>query len=93
MEYFFQSLFNAILYAFVPEAYPASIRGSASGFASTWGRLASIVAPIAGGRLYNQDELGAAGVNPVLYLAGGVTLICPIALALLPYDTNERLLS
>ncbi|KAI4113905.1 MAG: hypothetical protein LQ345_005211 [Seirophora villosa] len=28
MEYFFQSMFNAILYGWTPEAYPAPIRGS-----------------------------------------------------------------
>lgn len=38
MEYFFQSMFNAVLYSFVAEAYPATVRGTASGVASFWGR-------------------------------------------------------
>ncbi|KAG8718495.1 hypothetical protein FRC08_005139 [Ceratobasidium sp. 394] len=42
MEYFFQSLFNALLYGWTPEAFPAPIRGSACGLASFWGRLLSI---------------------------------------------------
>jgi Major Facilitator Superfamily len=84
MEYFFQSMFNAILYAFVPEVYPSSVRGTASGLASTWGRLSSILAPIAGQSLYSHNT------NGVLYLAGGVMLLCPVALALLPFDTRGR---
>ena len=86
MEYFFQSMFNAILYAFVPEAYPSAVRGTACGLASTWGRLASIVAPIVGQALYHTggDNTG------ILYLAGGLTLLCPVALALLPFDTRGR---
>lgn len=34
MEYFFQSMFNAILYGWTPEAFPTSMRGTASGIAS-----------------------------------------------------------
>ena len=36
MEYFFQSMFNAVLYGWTPEAYPAPIRGTACGIASFW---------------------------------------------------------
>lgn len=38
MEYFFQSMFNSVLYGWTPEAYPATIRGTACGVASFWGR-------------------------------------------------------
>lgn len=86
VEYFFQSLFNSILYAFVPEIYPSQVRGTASGLASTLGRIAGIIAPLAADPLFaDQTEQQA---KHVLYLAGGVTLLCPIALALLPYDTR-----
>ncbi|KAF8680580.1 transporter [Rhizoctonia solani] len=68
MEYFFQSLFNAILYGWTPEAFPAPIRGSACGIASFWGRLFSIIAPLIGSRLL--DAGGDEGINNVLYLAG-----------------------
>lgn len=91
LEYFMQSLFNAILYAYTPEAYPSAIRGTAAGFTSTLGRISGVVAPIAGGALYGAggtpEERVQAAKN-VLYLGGGVTLVCPIALALLPYDTR-----
>ncbi|KAF6221145.1 hypothetical protein HO133_002826 [Letharia lupina] len=46
MEYFFQSMFNAVLYGWTPEVFPAPIRGTASGLASFWGRLFSIVSPL-----------------------------------------------
>ena len=32
MEYFFQSMFNAVLYGWTPEAFPAPIRGTACGY-------------------------------------------------------------
>ena len=86
MEYFFQSFFNSILYAFVPEIYPSQVRGTASGLASTLGRVASIVAPLAADPLYADKTEQQA--KHVLYLAGSITLLCPIALALLPYDTR-----
>ncbi|SNX87481.1 related to PHO84 - high-affinity inorganic phosphate transporter [Melanopsichium pennsylvanicum] len=86
MEYFFQSFFNSILYAFVPEIYPSQVRGTASGLASTLGRIASIVAPLAADPLYADKTEQQA--KHVLYLAGSITLLCPIALAFLPYDTR-----
>ncbi|KAF2170409.1 hypothetical protein M409DRAFT_19231 [Zasmidium cellare ATCC 36951] len=46
MEYFFQSMFNAVLYGWTPEAFPAPIRGTACGIAAFWGRLFSILAPL-----------------------------------------------
>ncbi|SPO29150.1 related to PHO84 - high-affinity inorganic phosphate transporter [Ustilago trichophora] len=86
MEYAFQSFFNSILYAFVPEIYPSQVRGTASGLASTLGRVASIVAPLAADPLYADKTEQQA--KHVLYLAGSITLLCPIALAFLPYDTR-----
>jgi hypothetical protein len=46
--YVMQTLFNAILYASAPELFDTSFRGSASGMLSCLGRVAGIVAPIAG---------------------------------------------
>lgn len=86
LEYFCQSFFNSILYAFVPEIYPSQVRGTASGLASTLGRIAGIVAPLAADPLYRDQT--AEQAKHVLYLVGSITLLCPIALALLPYDTR-----
>lgn len=86
MEYFFQSSFNAVLYGWTPEAYPAPIRGTACGIASFWGRLFSILAPLTAQSLIprNGFQSGDPSINQVLYLAGGVTLGCVLTTALLP---------
>ncbi|KAF2673622.1 MFS general substrate transporter [Microthyrium microscopicum] len=82
MEYFFQSMFNAVLYGWTPEVFPAPIRGTACGIASFWGRLFGIVSPLIAQHLYARSEGG--DINAVLYLAGGVTLGCVIWISLLP---------
>lgn len=87
MEYFFQSMFNAVLYGWTPEAFPAPIRGTACGIASFWGRLVGIVSPLIAQRLYAGGMDGARDINSVLYLAGGVTLGCVVTTALLPHTT------
>jgi MFS family permease len=83
MEYFFQSMFNSVLYGWTPEAFPAPIRGTACGIASFWGRLFGIVSPLIAQHLYAGGGAGR-NINSVLYLAGGVTLGCVITTALLP---------
>ena len=78
MEYFFQSMFNAILYGWTPEAFPAPIRGTASGLASFWGRIFSIVSPLIGAHLLTRS------LNGPLYLAGAGVFVCTIAILFLP---------
>jgi MFS family permease len=84
MEYFFQSMFNSVLYGWTPEAFPAPIRGTACGIASFWGRLFGIISPLIAQHLYAGGKNGERDINSVLYLAGGVTLGCVITTALLP---------
>ncbi|KAH8785213.1 major facilitator superfamily domain-containing protein [Diaporthe sp. PMI_573] len=86
MEYIFQSMFNAVLYGWTPEAFPAPVRGTACGLASFWGRLFGIVSPLIAQHLYGSSTGGGGtgDVNAVLYLAGGVTLGCVVTTALLP---------
>jgi hypothetical protein len=84
MEYFFQSMFNSVLYGWTPEAFPAPIRGTACGIASFWGRLFGIVSPLIAQHLYSGGEGGGRDIDSVLYLAGAVTLGCVITTALLP---------
>ena len=91
MQYFFQSMFNAVLYGWTPEAFPAPVRGTACGVASFWGRLFGIISPLIAQHLYGRTT-GANGdgdINSVLYLAGGVTLGCVITTALLPSKLME----
>ncbi|SLM35392.1 membrane transporter [Lasallia pustulata] len=78
MEYFFQSMFNAVLYGWTPEAFPAPIRGTASGLASFWGRLISIVAPLIAAHLL------ATSLNGPLYLAGAGVFVCTVAILFMP---------
>lgn len=100
MEYFFQSMFNAVLYGWTPEAFPAPVRGTACGIAGFWGRLFGIVSPLIAQHLFgqtgdqNDGSNGEGNINSVLYLAGGVMLGCVVSTALLPGDkletTDER---
>lgn len=78
LEYFFQSMFNAVLYGWTAEAYPAPIRGTATGVASFWGRLSSIIAPVIGQRLLQSSY------DAPLYLGAAGVLIATLSIALLP---------
>ncbi|KAH8663152.1 MFS transporter [Tricladium varicosporioides] len=78
MEYFFQSMFNAVLYGWTPEAFPPGVRGTASGLASFWGRLFSIFSPLIAGCLLEKS------LNGPLYLAGAGVFGCTVAILLLP---------
>ena len=81
MEYFFQSMFNAVLYGWTPEVFPAPIRGTAAGVASFWGRLFSIISPLI------AADLLVKSLNAPLYLAGAGVFISTIALLLMPYKS------
>jgi hypothetical protein len=52
--------------------------GTACGIASFWGRIFSIIAPLAGAQVL------ARSLNGVLYLAGGGVFICTLFICLLP---------
>ncbi|PHH79487.1 hypothetical protein CDD80_4714 [Ophiocordyceps camponoti-rufipedis] len=90
LEYFFQSTFNAVLYGWTPQAFPAPIRGTACGVASFWGRLFGIVSPLIAQHLYGQASGNRGNVDGVLYLAGGVTMGCVLTTALLPRTAAEE---
>lgn len=86
LEYWSQSMFNAVLYAFTPEVFPAPIRGTACGVASFWGRLFGIIAPLTAQHLLPSEGgfADSLAVNRILYLAGGITLGCVVSISLLP---------
>ncbi|RDA86155.1 hypothetical protein CP532_3008 [Ophiocordyceps camponoti-leonardi (nom. inval.)] len=90
LEYFFQSTFNAVLYGWTPQAFPAPIRGTACGVASFWGRLFGIVSPLIAQNLYGRASGSRGDVDSVLYLAGGVTMGCVVTTALLPRSPAEE---
>lgn len=78
LEYFFQTIFNAILYAYMSEAFPSPIRGTACGLASCWGRFGSVLAPFAGAQLLERTIYG------VLYMASAFALVCTVSILFLP---------
>ncbi|PQE25863.1 hypothetical protein CJF30_00000578 [Rutstroemia sp. NJR-2017a BBW] len=78
MEYFFQSMFNSVLYGWTPEAFPAPVRGTASGMASCWGRLFSIFSPMIAARILEKS------LNGVLFLAGAGTFVATLGILGLP---------
>ncbi|BGP28095.1 MFS transporter, sugar transporter [Rhodotorula toruloides] len=84
LEYWAQSLYAALLYAFTPEVFPAPFRGSGSGIASTLGRLSSTVAPIAAGSFFSPKS------PSVLFMAGGAAFVSMLAILALPFDTRGR---
>ncbi|MCJ1332739.1 hypothetical protein MMC10_009433 [Thelotrema lepadinum] len=87
LEYFFQSMFNAVLYGWTPEAFPSYIRGTACGFASFFGRLFSIVAPLAAQTLLPDiptDDIPWQEYAKLLYLGGGVAFGATVFTAFLP---------
>ena len=78
LEYFCQSMFNAVLYGWTPEPFPAPIRGTAAGLASFWGRIFSIISPLIAAHVLESS------LNGVLYLAGAGAFVCTVAVAFLP---------
>ncbi|GAA6042997.1 hypothetical protein JCM8097_003878 [Rhodosporidiobolus ruineniae] len=84
LEYWAQSLYAGLLYGTTPEFFDSKVRGSGSGMASTLGRLASTVAPVAAGTIFNPRS------NGVLFMAGGAAFVSMLAIACLPYDTRGK---
>ena len=78
-----------MLYGWTPEVFPAPIRGTACGVASFWGRLFGIVAPLIAQHMLpaDLDKATAGSYQRILYLAGGITLGCVLAVSLLPNKT------
>ncbi|BGP20806.1 hypothetical protein JCM10213_001316 [Rhodosporidiobolus nylandii] len=84
LEYWARSLYAALLYGITPEFFPSTVRGSGSGAASCFGRIAGTVAPIAAGTIFNPRN------NGVLYMAGGSAFVSMLAIAALPYNTKGK---
>ncbi|KAI4153756.1 MAG: hypothetical protein LQ340_002111 [Diploschistes diacapsis] len=94
LEYFFQSMFNSVLYGWTPEAFPSYIRGTACGVASFFGRLFSIVAPLAAQTLLPNvptDQIPWQAYAKLLYMGGGVAFGATLFTALLPGEKVKQL--
>ena len=83
LESFFQMMMYGVLYAFTPEVFPAPNRGTGSGIASCFNRIAGLMAPIIG--IY-------AGENPEapIYASGALILASFVATCLIPIETRGK---
>ncbi|WVW81979.1 hypothetical protein I302_103983 [Kwoniella bestiolae CBS 10118] len=83
-EYIMQTYFNAVLYASAPELFDTAYRGSASGMLSCLGRIAGIVAPIAG------QKLLATSYSGILWLGAGGIWLSALTMVFLPVEMRNR---
>lgn len=84
LAYIMQTYFNAVLYASAPELFNTSYRASASGMLSCLGRIAGIVAPIAGQQYIDEGRAG------VLWLGAGGIWLSMLLLVFLPVEMRKR---
>jgi hypothetical protein len=84
LEAFFQNIMYGVLYAYTPEVFPAPNRGTGTGIASFFNRLAGLCAPIV--------AVNAGGVNPnaPVYAAGSLILAAFVAMCFFPIETRGR---
>jgi len=84
LEAFFQNIMYGVLYAYTPEVFPARNRGTGSGIASFFNRIAGLCAPIV--------ALHAGQANPAapIYAAGGLFIAAFVAMVLLPIETRGK---
>ena len=68
------------LFGWTPEAFPAAVRGTATGLASFLGSLIGITGPLIAEQLFVQ----ANGSNSVVFLAGSGAFVCTICLICIP---------
>lgn len=74
------SFFNlgawAGLYTYTPELYPTEIRGVASGFAASMGRVAGIISPLVTAALYQATGLlGPYALTAAIHILAGLSVV------------------
>lgn len=84
LEAFFQNIMYGVLYAYTPECFPAPNRGTGTGIASLFNRLAGLCAPIVA--IYGSSANPSAPV----YAAGGLFLAAFVAMCCLPIETRGK---
>ncbi|KAJ2471217.1 hypothetical protein GGI02_002412 [Coemansia sp. RSA 2322] len=80
---FMSTLMFAVIYAYTPEVFHPSVRGTACGMASALGRVSGIVAPLITGLL-----LGISTTVP-LYVSVGLLGIASGCMIALPIETRD----
>lgn len=84
LAYIMQTYFNAVLYASAPELFNTTYRASASGMLSCLGRIAGIVAPLAGQRYIDEGREG------VLWMGAGGIWLSSLLMVFLPVEMRKR---
>lgn len=77
---------NAVLYLYTPEIYPTRMRALGTGLATSWLRLASMIAPILVGGLVEAE-----GIAAVFLMFAGISVIGTIASSRMIETRNRRL--
>ena len=73
-----------VLYAYTPEVFPAPNRGTGTGIASFFNRIAGLCAPIV--------AVHAGGVNPnaPIYASGSLVIAAFLAMCCFPIETRGK---
>jgi MFS family permease len=82
VAYFLQNIMWGVIYAYTPEVFTPSCRGTAVGIASSFSKMAGSTAPIAAGALLNIDSNLPLIVSA---LSIGIASVCMIVL---PIETR-----
>jgi putative MFS transporter len=77
---------NAVLYLYTPEIYPTRMRAIGTGLATSWLRLASMIAPILVGALVEAE-----GVPAVFLMFASVSIVGAFAASRMIETRNRRL--
>lgn len=84
LAYIMQTYFNAVLYASAPELFETTYRASANGMLSCLGRIAGIIAPLAGQQYIDEGRFG------VLWLGAGGIWFSSLLMVFLPVEMRNR---
>ncbi|KAK6602774.1 major facilitator superfamily transporter [Botrytis cinerea] len=81
---FFQNIMFGILYAYTPETFPGSSRGTGCGIAHSLNRLGGIIAPLI------AANVGASNPSIPIYVSGSLIISAFLAMCCLRIETQNR---
>ncbi|TGO30890.1 hypothetical protein BPAE_0003g01760 [Botrytis paeoniae] len=81
---FFQNIMFGILYAYTPETFPGSSRGTGCGIAHSLNRLGGIIAPLV------AANVGSSNPSIPIYVSGSLIIVAFLAMCCLRIETQNR---
>ena len=81
---FVQNIQWGVIYAYSPEVFPTSCRGTGVGIAASLSKVLGSIAPIVAGALL------AVGIDLPLYVASGTICLAGLCALLLPIETRGQ---